>query len=178
MISCSCLLSGSRLVCVESFGMKLYSTPLTTNHSFHMTSLLSLLPQLDTPTEISLVLAPTPGHVWVQANHTHWLLEFEDETVSVSSQVEVGLPLVGLLDVSSNSAGEAVDVRMEVEEEGRKVLFVYYYNGVRKVGGVYVINDKRGNPIQVWPLELILSKIHHVHVYRLVFSFTQDLTNQ
>lgn len=59
----------------------------------------------------------------------------------------MGLPLVGVVDVTGSSDGQRVDMRLVAGKQDLTLL--YYQNGKKKVGGVYRITNERGNPKQV-----------------------------
>ncbi len=130
--------------------MQLYSALLTTDTpSLQPHTLNTLLPP-DTPTPISLgpTSSPEAEEVWLQAGHRHWLVGVGRGEAEVRSTIGVGVALVGVCDVTGGSEGTAWDVRLE-QGDGHQLELSYYRDGSRKVGGVYFVEEDRGQPVQV-----------------------------
>ena len=98
------------------------------------------------------------------------------------SKINFGLPLVGLLDVSSAIEGGMTDVRLEGGEhgEGLEVILSYYDNeGVKNGGGVYRLTEPRGRPVLVgWCDVCALCGVCYGEPFcRLQCSSTHDRTS-
>lgn len=143
------------MVCLDGVALELHWVRLThiTPSSFHTASLLHLLPSTSIPPSLSLGHAPSLDAVWLSAGgHTHWLIQLGDGSISVAAKIISGLPLVGLLDVSSANEGGVVDVRLEGDEKGAGMeVILNYYNkdGLKEGGGVYTLVQPRGRPVLV-----------------------------
>lgn len=143
-----CMLTTGVFMCVDWESRQFYWAALESDTPSFQSSPLESHIQLTTPT--LLCLHPTPsGHglVWLKDAHTSWLLRLEGDSVTVGSKVEVGVALVGNVDMSGTSDGEEVDIRVERRGEDRIVLTYHHSNG-RKDGGTYVLKTHRGRPLQ------------------------------
>ena len=146
------------MVCIDVVAMDIYwvslPVPLPSQSSFHVSSLLHLLPSSATPPSFTLAEAADENSVWLTADgHTHLLLGLGDETLSVVTTLTTGLPLVGVLDDSGAGEAEMVDVRLDAgldqNEEKRELVLSYYKDGDKEVGGVYGYVEPRGRPVMV-----------------------------
>lgn len=54
---------------------------------------------------------------------------------------------MGVCNVGGGSDGEAWQVWVELAKD--TISFTYHQQGIRKVGGVYALNEDRGKPLQV-----------------------------